>query len=193
MAGIFLVLEGPSGSGKSTLQKSLGKYFTNLGHEVILTKEPTTKFNSNDENTKKGIELSELYLADRKEHVLECIMPNLMAQKTVICDRYIPSTMVYQQIEGIPNSTIIAQNIEFPVPTLTVFLNVDIELLTKRVNERSVKTRFEADTFRAQEVKVYNQIPNILSSLGWNTMTIDADRLTVDNITELIATVILPT
>jgi dTMP kinase len=186
MAGLFIVLEGPSGSGKSTLQKSLGEYFTKAGHDVVTTKEPTAKFNSNDENTKKGVELSDLFLLDRQEHILECILPSLAAGKTIICDRYIPSTMVYQQIEGIDNSTIIGQNLNFPVPTLTVFLEVGVDTLTKRVNERSTKTRFEADTFRLKEVAVYKQVPDVLTKLGWNTMTIDSERLSVDTITELI-------
>jgi dTMP kinase len=186
MAGLFIVLEGPSGSGKSTLNKCLSEAFSNAGFEVESTKEPTANFNSNDENTKQGVELADLYLADRHEHVTDCILPSLSAGKTVICDRYIPSTMVYQQIEGIDYKTILGQNLNFPVPTVTVFLEVGIEELTKRVNERQTKTRFEADTFRTKEVQVYKQVPDILNQIGWNTMVIDSENLSVDTITELI-------
>jgi dTMP kinase len=186
MAGLFIVLEGPSGSGKSTLNKSLSEAFAKSGIDTISTKEPTSNFNPDNENKLEGVELAGLYLADRQDHVLNCILPSLQAGKTVICDRYIPSTMVYQHIEGIDYKTILTQNLNFPVPTVTVFLDVGIETLTKRVNERQNKTRFEADSFRSKEVAVYKQIPDILNKIGWNTMVIDSENMSVETITELI-------
>ncbi len=186
MPGIFIVLEGPSGSGKSTLNASLSEAFTQAGFDVVTTKEPTAKFNPNDENTKAGVELADLFLADRKEHVQNCINPSITAGKTVICDRYIPSTMVYQHIDGIDYRTILGQNFGFPIPTVTIFLEVSVEELTSRVNQRQNKTRFEADSFRQNEVDVYKQVPDILNKLGWNTMVIDSTQLSVHTITELI-------
>jgi dTMP kinase len=186
MAGLFIVLEGPSGSGKSTLNKSLSEAFVAKGYDVVSTKEPTANFNPDNENKLEGVELSDLYIADRQDHVTNCILPSLNSGKTVICDRYIPSTMVYQHIEGINYNTILSQNLDFPVPTITVFLEVGIETLTKRVNERSSKTRFEADSFRTKEVAVYKQIPDILNKIGWSTMVIDSENLSVQYITELI-------
>jgi dTMP kinase len=186
MAGLFIVLEGPSGSGKSTLNKSLSEAFVKTGVTIVSTKEPTANFNPDNENKLEGVELADLYLADRNDHVVNCILPSLEAGKTVICDRYIPSTMVYQQIEGIDYKTILAQNLNFPVPTITIFLDVGIETLTKRVNERETITRFEAETFRTKEVAVYKQIPDILNKIGWNTMVIDSENLSVDTITDLI-------
>jgi dTMP kinase len=186
MAGLFIVLEGPSGSGKSTLNKSLSEAFVAKGYDVVSTKEPTSNFNPDNENKLEGVELSDLYLADRHDHVTNCILPSLNSFKTVICDRYIPSTMVYQHIEGINYNTIITQNLDFPVPTITIFLEVGIETLTKRVNERASKTRFEADSFRTKEVAVYKQIPDILNKIGWSTMVIDSENLSVQYITELI-------
>jgi dTMP kinase len=186
MAGLFIVLEGPSGSGKSTLNKSLSEAFIAKGYDVVSTKEPTANFNPDNENKLEGVELSDLYIADRQEHVTNCIIPSLNSGKTVICDRYIPSTMVYQHIEGINYNTILSQNLDFPVPTITVFLEVGIETLTKRVNERASKTRFEADSFRTKEVAVYKQIPDILNKIGWSTMVIDSENLSVQYITELI-------
>jgi dTMP kinase len=186
MAGLFIVLEGPSGSGKSTLNKSLSEAFAKSGIDTVSTKEPTSNFNPDNENKLEGVELADLYLADRQDHVLNCILPSLAAGKTVICDRYIPSTMVYQHIEGIDYKTILSQNLNFPVPTVTVFLDVGIETLTKRVNERQTKTRFEADSFRSKEVAVYKQIPDILNKIGWNTMVIDSENMSVETITDLI-------
>jgi dTMP kinase len=186
MAGLFIVLEGPSGSGKSTLNKSLSEAFVAKGYDVVSTKEPTANFNPDNENKLEGVELSDLYIADRQDHVTNCILPSLNSGKTVICDRYIPSTMVYQHIEGINYNTILSQNLDFPVPTITVFLEVGIETLTKRVNERASKTRFEADSFRTKEVAVYKQIPGILNKIGWSTMVIDSENLSVQYITELI-------
>lgn len=102
---MFIVLEGIDGCGKSTQAKLLKEHFEKQGQQVVLTFEPG--------NTDAGKVLRKMILtdtnltlhprtelllfnADRVEHVEKVIRPALAADKVVISDRYIYSTIAYQ-------------------------------------------------------------------------------------------------
>ena len=98
----FISLEGIEGSGKTSLIKSLEKYFSSSGKEVLVTREPG--------GCELGLEIRKiilhseisslaellLFAADRAEHVETVIQPALDAGKIVLCDRYVHSTLAYQ-------------------------------------------------------------------------------------------------
>ena len=69
-----------------------------------------------------------LFTANHNEHTLTVIKPNLEAGKTVIIDRYIDSTLVYQGIRGklsIPKLLEVWENtIKIPFPDLTFVLDI---------------------------------------------------------------------
>ncbi len=101
---MFITFEGIEGSGKSTVQQKLAKHFTEMGHEVVCTREPG---GSQLGQTLRSILLhteshicSEaelfLFLADRAQHVAEVIRPALTRNALVLCDRYTDSTLAYQ-------------------------------------------------------------------------------------------------
>ncbi|MBA3725163.1 MAG: dTMP kinase [Armatimonadetes bacterium] len=99
MSGRFVTLEGPEGAGKSTLAAALAKRLPN----VLLTREPGDGPVGRKirEALLHGDELDSwtevfLFLADRRQHVEGVIRPALDQGKTVICDRYADSTVVYQ-------------------------------------------------------------------------------------------------
>lgn len=101
--GRFVSFEGGDGAGKSTQQRLLGEWLTELGHEVLLTREPG--------GTELGQVLREallhgddvdprtealLYAADRAHHVHTVIRPALARGAVVITDRYLDSSVAYQ-------------------------------------------------------------------------------------------------
>jgi dTMP kinase len=185
--GLFIVLEGPSGSGKSTINAALSAELTKEGYNVISTREPTDKFNRNDENTKSGHSLYELFLKDRKDHVQNEIIPSLASDKAIICDRYIPSTLTYQCIEGVSFDKVYNDNINFPIPDLTIFLEVSLAKLTQRVSERTELTRFEKSDFRIAEIEQYGIVKQKLEQeKDWNVVSINNDIFTVEQVVELI-------
>ena len=81
----FIVIEGMDGAGKSTLAKSLGEDFKNS----LVTHEPMEECHSLEE-----------FLKDRDKHWKEVIEPALKEGQTVICDRFMDSTLVYQTAMG---------------------------------------------------------------------------------------------
>ena len=103
--GLFITFEGPDGSGKTTQIKKLKKKLENRGFETVLTREPGGTAIS--ENIReiildvKNLEMDNLteallYAAARSQHVTQVILPALNASKTVICDRFMDSSIAYQ-------------------------------------------------------------------------------------------------
>ncbi|MCH5351750.1 MAG: dTMP kinase [Clostridiales bacterium] len=102
--GKFIVIEGCEGAGKTTQCKRLHSALTSRGVDAVVTREPG--------GTPMGEQIrallldpkyspdavTELYLysASRRVNLNEKIFPLLEAGKTVICDRFIYSTVAYQ-------------------------------------------------------------------------------------------------
>ena len=100
----FIVVEGIEGSGKSTLLASLADRLRASGRDVLVTREPG--------GTALGDAVRTVFLdpaiavdplteallinAARAQHVSEAIVPALRAKRTVLCDRFIDSTLAYQ-------------------------------------------------------------------------------------------------
>ena len=129
--GKFIVVEGPNGSGKSTFIKKFEKELVKKGKKVFLTKE---------------ISNSEM-ASDRYEHLKKEIIPALKQGKTVICDRYALSSLVYQCMDGCTPEFILKINSEIIIPDLTIVLTASEETLTKRKMERAKETGIELDRF----------------------------------------------
>ena len=103
---MFVTFEGIEGSSKTTQAGLLSKWLEKqrIGH--VLTKEPGTVLSkecqeirrlllSPDNDLDARAELF-LYLADRAQHVGNCIKPALDSGKWVISDRFSFSTYAYQ-------------------------------------------------------------------------------------------------
>ncbi len=103
--GVFVALEGGEGAGKSTQARLLRQRLEELGHPVLLTREPG--------GTDVGAMLRRIvldhatgtlspraealiYAADKAEHVDEVVLPALAEGMVVVTDRYVDSTLAYQ-------------------------------------------------------------------------------------------------
>jgi dTMP kinase len=108
MTNKFIVVEGSEGVGKSSQIKIIERYLIDNKIEYILTREPGgTSFGEairdiilNDDNNTEELTDSLLFYASRYENYKKIILPALDAGKTVVCDRYHYSTLVYQGIVG---------------------------------------------------------------------------------------------
>ena len=163
---MFISLEGSEGAGKSTLIESLKKYFSNNNIEFIFTKEPGA--------TEEGAELRKLLLdktleldpisetflllADRIEHVKKIINPALEENKNVLSDRYLDSTYAYQGAGRKINKEELDKLIKplkFPVPDLTIYLDLPVEEGLNRAKGRAGLDRFEEE-----EIDFFERIRN---------------------------------
>ena len=179
MSNKFIVVEGSEGVGKSSQIKIIERYLINNKIDYILTREPGgTSFGEsirdiilNDDNNTEELTDSLLFYASRYENYKKIILPALDAGKTVVCDRYHYSTLVYQGIVG--NNSYVKAIHEIFDAIYSKMIDHIIYLYTtpkesfKRISKRSVTDKFESrglsyleDLSNAYEL-VFNGMKNI--------------------------------
>ena len=151
----FITFEGGEGAGKSTQAKLLSKSLLSVNENNLLTREPGgTKVSdkirkilveNKNNNISSDVELLLIY-ASRHQHLKEKIIPSLK-EKTVICDRYIHSTISYQfDIKNFAKKLdFFHQNFAFNLmPDLTILLDLAPDIGLKRsLKIKNKETRFE--------------------------------------------------
>ena len=102
--GFLVAVDGPNGVGKSTLIGAVEIKMKLLGYRVYITKEPTNtelgKFVRKFSENHFGTSLACLVAADRYEHIVSELVPELQKGSLVITDRYILSSLILQQMDG---------------------------------------------------------------------------------------------
>lgn len=145
--GFLVAVDGPNGVGKSTLIESVKTRLEFRGYVTYTTKEPTNtecgSFVRKFAESHSGISLACLVAADRYEHIENEILPELKKGKIVITDRYILSSLILQQMDGVNGTFILDLNSKIMKPNLQVAVFADEAVLQKRLSERKVLTRFE--------------------------------------------------
>ena len=134
---MFVTFEGCEGVGKSTQLNMLKDYLCRTGQEAVFVREPgSTRISERIRTVILDPALTEmtaetealLYAAARAQLVSEVILPALSAGKTVICDRYVDSSVAYQgYARGLGADMIRRLNsyaLENAVPDVTVFIDL---------------------------------------------------------------------
>ncbi|WP_020178539.1 dTMP kinase [Methylopila sp. M107] len=161
MPGRFVTFEGGEGVGKSTQIRRLAERLADLGHDVVLTREPG--------GSPRAERLREVLLAGhakrfgtfaetaliasaRADHVDRVIRPALQRGAIVLCDRFIDSTRAYQgALGGLPADAIRALErvaTAGAFPDLTIVLDAPVDRSLERVRRRgqgAAADRFEAE------------------------------------------------
>lgn len=145
--GKFIVLDGTEGSGKSTQTRLLLERFSREGIDAILVRDPgTTRIGEeiravllNPEHAEMAMRCEMLlYMAARAQMMSEVIAPALAAGRTVVCDRFVSSTLAYQlggdgltagEIRDVANIAIKGR-----WPDLTIILDMPADASMARVN-----------------------------------------------------------
>lgn len=191
--GLFITFEGNDGSGKTTISKLSYEKLLEMGYPVIYTREPG------------GIDIAEqirdvilnpkniamdarcealLYAASRRQHLVEKVLPALLENKIVLCDRFIDSSLVYQGIArniGIEEVYKINEfAIEGNLPDATIFLDVDLETGLSRIESRGDKDRLDNESidFHQMVADGYNQVCELYPE---RIYVVDANK-TVDEV-----------
>lgn len=156
----FVVFEGGEGAGKSTLLRAVAQTLVAAGRDVLATREPgATPVGERLrvlllDPAVSGVDPRAealLYAADRADHVARVVRPALAAGRTVLCDRYVDSSIAYQgAARGLGLDAVArlsAWGTGGLVPDLTVLLDVDPVLGLTRAAQRSGESpdRLEAE------------------------------------------------
>ncbi|MEN0079547.1 MAG: dTMP kinase [Pseudomonadota bacterium] len=169
LAGIFISLEGGEGAGKSTLAAGLGRYFTEQGASVVLTREPggtplaekvrdLALAPAEDGKRFSPLALALLMNAARADHLQNLIVPKLEAGSVVISDRFSDSTLAYQSARGGVSMALLEQLTEMVVgacmPQVTLLLDAPPETLLARRKGRAGPV----DVFEAEDLEFHQAV-----------------------------------
>jgi dTMP kinase len=169
MASMFVTFEGLDGSGKSTQAELLRARLEADGLDVVPTREPG------------GTELGEgvrelvlhgghvgawaealLYIAARAQLVEEVIRPALDRGASVICDRYLDSSVAYQGagrelgVDRILDLNLAA--VGGLLPDRTFLLELDPNEVSSRIRRHFDRLEREGDEFRARTAAGYREL-----------------------------------
>lgn len=181
----FIVLEGLDGSGTSTQLRLLGERLAREGTAYCATWEPTdgpvgVLLRSILARATKAHPrtIAMLYAADRNEHVFapqEGIEARIRRGETVICDRYIFSSLAYQSIEcGF--EFVDALNGAFPLPQCVVFVDTPIAVCQERLAARGKPELYDGSAFQARVRESYIRALELYRARGLNVFVVNGDR-----------------
>jgi dTMP kinase len=152
-SGRFITFEGMDGCGKTTQLRILANTLRESGQPVVETVEPG--------GTEIGQQIRRilldpansaihprtellLYFGSRAQNVEQVIRPALAAGRTVLCDRFTDSTLVYQGCgRGLDSSVVLdldriaCQGLK---PDVTVLIDIDLETSLARARRRNQRT-----------------------------------------------------
>lgn len=196
---MLITFEGGEGAGKTTLIRRVAEHLQKNGVDVFETREPGgTMLGAEIRNlvlkAVPGLKICPkaelmLYLTSRAETVEELIEPALAAGKTVLCDRFNDSTIVYQGGARGLGVNEVKQMCDFicgPIkPDVTFYLDVDPEVglqrtkgVAKEESGSGEMDRIESETIafhqkvRAHYLRLAEQEPDRIVVLDANK-TID--------------------
>jgi len=166
---MFVTFEGLDGSGKTTQARLLQGRLEADGVEVVATREPG------------GTELGEqvrnlvlhgghvtpwaealLYAASRAQHVEEVIRPALERGASVLCDRYLDSSVAYQGVaRGLGLERVLELNLAAVgglLPDRTFLLLIDPGLIGERLRRAHDRLESEDADFHARVDEGYRRL-----------------------------------
>ncbi|MEU3193258.1 dTMP kinase [Streptomyces sp. NPDC006992] len=169
--GRFITIDGPGGVGKSTTLAALAALLRDRGEHVHTTTEPSTsplgQFTRGYADQISGHALACLVAADRYDHINTEIRPRLDAGDTVVCDRYLASTLVVQRLDDVPERFLLDLNANIVLPDVAVLLTADPVAIADRLAGRGAHHRFERDPgIPAREVELYRHAAGVLERMG---------------------------
>lgn len=151
----FITFEGIEGSGKTTLMRRCA---SELGGNAVLTREPGGTRTGEairslllDPAHGELVPMAELllYFADRAQNVAEVIRPGLAADRMVLCDRHVESSLAYQgygrglPIDAVRQLALLATG--GLRPDLIVLLDLPVDIGLSRVGRRGAQDRLEGE------------------------------------------------
>ncbi|MGW6276161.1 dTMP kinase [Kribbella sp. NPDC055071] len=177
-AGLFVTIDGPSGVGKTTTITHLAQLLRADNTAVHLTAEPSRgpigKLAYDLTDTVTGPALACLFAADRYHHLEAEIRPHLEVGHLVLCDRYVPSSLVMQRLDGQAIDFLWNLNALADHPHLAIILTADPDVIATRLAAKGPHNRLQRqDNSSTTETHFYQEAQERLIRVGYQTITID--------------------
>ncbi|CDO18208.1 dTMP kinase [Streptococcus gallolyticus] len=201
--GIIISFEGPDGAGKTTVLEQVFPVLQEKGYDIVTTREPG------------GVEIAErirdvildvnhvamdsktellLYMAARRQHYVEKVLPALEAGKVVLIDRFIDSSIAYQGAGRGLDKDIITRLNDFATdgrkPDLTLYFDVESEIGLARIAKN---TEREVNRLDLEKLDMHKRVREgylALTEQEKRIVTIDASRELADVVSETLHTIL---
>lgn len=177
--GLFIVFEGIDGSGTTTVSRRVHE---RMGGDSLWTNEPSDSEYGNKARHllqvpgTQPIQLAMLFALDRWHHLRHVILPALEANRLVLCDRFLLSSLAYQQQDGIERGIVEKLSPTYR-PDLTIFLRCKVEVAEQRRQGRGLAAdRFEVTERQRQIALNYEQEVDLLQCSGDPVAVIDGEQ-----------------
>lgn len=144
----MISLEGGEGAGKTTVLELLIEYLNKKNIDYISTREPGgVKISESirdiildkDHTEMDGRTEALLFAAARRQHLVQKVIPALEANKLVIMDRYVDSSLIYQgYVRGMGIDEVLELNqfaIEDLLPDVTLYFDLSPQVGLARINK----------------------------------------------------------
>ncbi|MGH3751872.1 MAG: dTMP kinase [Pseudonocardiaceae bacterium] len=195
--GLLVTLDGPSGVGKTTVSGLIENRLAWAGVPVVLTTTPSSS--SLGELARHGSyeffgpALTCLVAADRYHHDRTTIRGAVEGGSVVICDRYVPSSLVLDFLDGVERDHIWSIYRCITVPDISFILVGDPVLCATRARNRGRYSRFHADSDEANRVKLatYQDAVLFLRGVGYPVHEHDIGSATADQVADTLTSLIL--
>ncbi len=142
VTGRLIVLEGMEGSGKAAMASLMKQY---LPAKWNFSKEPYSSPNT-------GRWSAAEYFEDRRHHLIAKILPNLLADKTLVTNRYWMSACVYDQ------ETPEAYLESWVRPSLVIWLDIDPTQITLEAPKRPLA---ELQSIRVRYAQLFQHLSDV--------------------------------
>lgn len=170
---LFVTIDGPSGVGKTTVAELLREQLLSEGRAVTNTTTPSSsvigQLARHGTNNIRGTALSCLVAADRYHHQSSVVEPALLRGEIVLCDRFVPSSLVLDVIDGVEREYAYGLYSRIAIPDLAIVLMGDPALCSTRAASRGIYSRFHSLDIneRAREREEYLAAISFLSTVNY--------------------------
>lgn len=195
MTGLFVTIDGPGGVGKSTVTAAVAEELRTGNSPVCQTREPSDtalgRFARNGTDDYRGMAMACLIAADRYMHLDQEIRPALAQGATVVCDRYIASSLVLQVLDGVGRDVVWELNRHADMPDLAVILNARADVIAKRLASRGAHSRYEREPGSTErECAAFRETARFLMAAGVHVLQLDASVVGPDEVARAVVAAI---
>ncbi len=192
--GFFVTLDGPSGVGKTTVSRLLHNRLTTRGLPVVLTSQPSSspigELVRHGTYEYHGIALACLIAADRYHHVAVMVRQALAVGRIVVCDRYVPSSLVLDRLDGVELTFLFELYRDIDWPDLAIFMSADPALCRARLEARGIHSRFQTGGLEASEseAKLYHSVAAQLTEKHYPVLAYKIAKQSADQVASALLT-----
>lgn len=195
--GLLVTLDGPSGVGKTTVSGLVRDRLAVAGVAVVLTTTPSSsslgQLARQGTHQFFGAALTCLVAADRYHHDQTTVRDALERGSIVVCDRYVPSSLVLDRLDGVDCDHAWSIYRRITVPDVAFILIGDPVLCAMRAQSCGRYSRFHADNNDANrhELAMYKEAVIFLRRTGYPVRVHDIGSTAADQVADALTSVIL--